>query len=360
MTETPTIHGDGGRDAAGPSAFEQLAAAPARHQLVMLTMGRVIAPVIWALTELRVADHLAAGPLPVGELARRTGTDEQVLLRMLRCAAAYQVFAERPGREFALTPMSELLRDDVPQSVRDLVLMNGTELFWRPYEAVLHTARTGRPAFEAVFGMPLFDYLETKPDLAGTFHRAMTAVNRGGVDAIAEAIASRPFTRVADIGGGQGYLLAALLERRPDGTGVLFDRPAALEGARALLDERGMSGRVELAPGDFFSEVPGGCDVYVLKLVLHDWADADAVRILKGVRAAMADGAGARLHVVEHTAGEPNTLDMVRLLDMDMLFCLGGRERSVEEYRALGEQVGLRLAAQRRAGRFTVMEFAAR
>ncbi|GLW63942.1 methyltransferase [Actinomadura rubrobrunea] len=344
-------------DLAERSPFDLLAALPARHQLMMLTMGRVVAPVIWALTELGVADHLAGGPQPVGELARRTRCHEPTLLRLLRTAAAFGVFTELPDGRFRLTPMSELLRADAEHSVRDLVLMNGTELFWRPYEALLYTARTGRPAFERVFGTTLFAYLEDKPDLAEVFHRAMTAASRRGAGAVAAAVDLPPGARVADIGGGQGYLLAEVLRRHPDCRGVLFDRPAAVEGADAVLGAWDLADRVECAAGDFFDEVPAGCDAYLLKHVLHDWPDEDALRILRNVREAIGDDDSARVHVVEMTIGRPNALDIARLLDIDMLVTSGGRERSVGEYQRLAAAAGLELTGRRAAAGNTVLVF---
>jgi hypothetical protein len=334
---------------------------PARQQLMMLTMGRVIAPVIWALAELRVGDHLADGPLPIGELADRTGTHEATLLRVLRCASAFGVVTEQADRTFVGTAMSELLRADSDESVRDLVLMNGTELFWRPYEGIVHTLRTGKPALEEIFGVSLFDYLESRPDLAEIFHRAMTAASKRGSDLIAAQIDLAPSARVADIGGGQGFLLAEVLQRHPEARGVLFDRPAAVEGGRALLGASAVAGRVEYATGDFFAGgLPEDCDAYLLKHVLHDWPDEEAVRILRNVRAAAGDRDDVRLYVVEFTIGEPNTMDFVKLLDMDMMISAGGRERTVEEYARLADQAGFDLAGSRPAAGMAVIEFRAR
>ncbi|MFA1538365.1 methyltransferase [Actinomadura monticuli] len=339
------------------AAFEALAALPARHRLMILTMGRVVAPVVWALTELGVPDRLAGGPLPVGELARSTGTHEPTLLRLLRAAASFGVFAEEPEGRFRLTAMSEFLRADAEQTVRDLVLMNGTELFWRPYEAILHSARTGEPAFDHLFGKSLFAHLEERPELADIFHRAMTAASRRGSAAVAAVIDLPPGSRVADVGGGQGYLLAEVLRRHPGCRGLLFDRPAAVEGGRGFLGERGLADRVEFVAGDFFAEIPAGCDAYLLKHVLHDWDDDQAVRILRNVRRAAGDD--GRVHVIEMVTGELNTLDVVRLLDIDMLVSAGGAERSAGEYRRLAAAAGLRLTGRRAAAGTTVLEFRA-
>ncbi|MEV5708039.1 methyltransferase [Actinoallomurus sp. NPDC052274] len=344
---------------ADSEAFRVLAALPPRHRLMMLTMGRVIAQVIWVLTDLRVADHLADGPKPVTELARLTGADPLALRRILRCATAYGVFVERPGGEYELTPMSDFLRAGAPQSLRDLVLMNGTEMFWRPYEAIAHTARTGRPSFEEVFGESLFGYLDHHPDSAEIFHRAMTATNRRGVGVIGGLLDLSSFSRVADVGGGQGYLLAELLVRHPQCKGVLFDRPSAVDGALPLLRERGVADRVELIAGDFFTEFPAGCDAYVLKFVLHDWPDDDAARILANARRALGND-GARLFVIEHIVEPPNTLDVVKFLDMDMMVFAGGRERTLEEFQELAGAAGLAFVADRSAAGLTVLEFRAR
>jgi multifunctional cyclase/dehydratase/O-methyltransferase len=322
-------------------------------------MSKVVAQAVYALTELGVADELAAGPLTVAELARRTGAHPGALYRLLRCCAAFDVFHELPGRRFELTPMAQYLRAEFEPGVRNLVLMNGQSAFLRSYGEILHSARTGETAFDHVFGMPFFTYLEEGGGPAGAFHQAMTEINVRSAELLGKTVDLGSLARVADVGGGEGYFLAELLSRDDRLTGVLMDRPAAISRAEVLLAERGLAGRVELVPGDFFESVPAGCDAYVLKLVLHDWPDAAAVRILRTVRAAIGDRTGVRLFVIERLLGPANAPDVTKVLDIDMLVIFGGRERMLDDWRRLASAAGFRLGDPAVARDWAVLEFTA-
>lgn len=335
----------------------QDASAAHTAELLVFVMQRIGVQVVWSLTRLGVAERLAERPLPVSELAAATGSDTDALYRILRCAAGFGMFEELPGRRFALTPMSRSLVDEAAAGMRDLILMNGDPMFWRPYGAVLHTLRTGRPAFEQVFGIPFFDYLERNPAHAEVFHRAMTDANTGNAAALAAAVELPRAGRVADIGGGAGAFLAELLLRNPGRTGILYDRPAALAGAAGLLADRGVADRVETVAGDFHRSVPAGAGAYVLKLVLHDWPDETVVRILSRVRTAIGARGAVRVFVIERIIGEPNVSDPVKFLDIDMLVVLGGRERTVAELSALAGQAGLAADGTATAGGCSVLRF---
>lgn len=318
---------------------------PPPVQVLMLTHGKRIAQVVYAVAKLGVADRLADGPRTVAELAEAVDARPEPLYRVLRCAAGAEVLAEPALRTFALTPLGAALRTGVPGSVRDMVLLNGEEESWRPYGDILHTVRTGEPAFEHLYGRSFFAHLRENPEIAAVFDAAMTQMSRFTGKLLAGQADFTKFPVIADIGGGRGHFLADVLAVAPASRGVLVDQAAVVEGATAVLAAAGVDGRVEVRAGDFFSPVglPPAADAYLLKAVLHDWSDADAVRILQAVRAAVGDRAEARLFLGEQVVAGPGEWDAAKLVDLDMMLRFGGKERTHAEFAGLVAAAGFEL-----------------
>ncbi|MGP3949166.1 methyltransferase [Streptomyces sp. 7N604] len=332
------------------------AALPAHVRLLLLTDGKRISRVLHVVAELGIADELADGPLPVPELAERTHTHADSLGRVLRVAAAFGVFEEQPDGRYALTDLSEALRSGVPGSQRDMVLYNGDEMLWRSYGRLMHTVRTGQPAFEDAYGHGFFEHLEQNPQAGALFDRAMTGMSHATARMLIDGFDFGRFARIADVGGGHGYFLSEVLRHHPDVRGTLVDRPSVVEEAHKLLDEAGVADRAEVVPGDFFQELPPGRDAYVLKAVLHDWDDERAVAILERVREALADNPEGRLLICEFLVGPANRWDRGKLLDLDMLIRFGGRERGEDQWRALLAAAGFELVNEPVPGRWAVLE----
>lgn len=329
---------------------------PPHARLLMLTNGKRISQVVYALAEAGVADAVAQGVTRIPELAEATGTHPDALRRVLRCAAAVGVFTLGPDGTVGLTETAEALRADSPDSQRDMVLFNGSDAVSRSYAAIMTTLRTGRPAFEEVFGATFFDHLRDDPKTAGLFDRAMSRMSVATTRMLLDSFDFGRFASVADIGGGQGYFLGELLARHPGTKGTLVDRPDVVAEAPRRFAERGVADRAEAVAGDFFEGVPGGHGLYVLKAVLHDWDDAAAVRILRGIRAAMGDDADARLAVLEHVVAPGDTWDQGKFLDIDMMLRFGGREREPQEWRSLLGSAGFELVSEPRTGGWAVLE----
>ncbi|MEZ5830686.1 MAG: methyltransferase [Dongiaceae bacterium] len=322
---------------------------PSRHQteqqlreaLRDRIMGFRTTQMIHVAAKLGLADRLAAGPRSPRELALAVGADPQALHRLLRALASLGIFAEDEHGDFILTPQAELLRSDVQGSLRDTALLYGEDWLWQVYGGMMHSMRTGAPAFVKVHRQPLYGYLHEDPRAAAQFNAAMNSFARHEAAAVLEAFDFGSAECVVDIGGGRGAMLAALLRAHPHLTGVLFDLPSVLEGATELMSETGISERVRCRAGDFFEEAPAGADLYVMKSVLHNWDDVDAHRILATCRAAMKPE--ARLLVIEQVVTPGNVPSESKLHDINMLVVAGGRERTESEYRALFRQAGLAL-----------------
>jgi len=255
------------------------------------------------------------------------------------------LFTQPAPGVYGLTATTELLRADVPGSVRLNALMQGDQVF-RSFAEIMHTMRTGRPAFEAVYGRPFYDYLGEDPEAAAVFHQSMADEQLR--ELLAAGLPAAPAT-VVDVGGGNGNLLARLLVEQPDLRAVLSELPEAVLAARSRLTEAGLAERVEFAGGSFFDGVPAGADAYLLARVLHNWNDENALRILARVRAAVPPH--GRLVVLEELLPEQETPNRpgAGLVDLLMLVTQEGHDRTEAEYRELLVKAGFEIVAVRRA-----------
>ena len=289
---------------------------------------------LYAAAALDVADSLATGAKNIDELARATGAHALSLYRVLRVLAASGIFAEGDDGRISNTPLSELLRADVPGSLRDLVLLFGDETSWRSWEDILHAVRTGEAPFEHRYGEKFFDYLQGHPDTAAMFDRAMASSSTTTNSAVVEAYDFSGLGTVVDVAGGVGAALCSIVNATPGIRGIVFDLPHVGERARAFIAAQGLTDRCEFAGGSFFESVPSGADAYFMKHILHDWGDEDCGKILAVCRKAM--DANARLLVCERIVPPGNEPSSAKLIDLHMMMTNhGGKERTEREYRNL-------------------------
>jgi SAM-dependent methyltransferase len=321
-----------------PAARHPARTSPEGARLAALADESVACDVRLAC-DLRLPDRLAAGPLPVDELAGGAGVHAPSLRRALRSLAACGILAEGEGGRFALAPLGQLLRSDHPLGLRELyTLLPGEALAW---SALDHSVRTGESAFDAVNGRSLWEHLVAHPDEGARFVATQRAVTRLELRAAVAGIDWRALRTVADVGGGDGTLLAGLLVRFPQLRGVLFDLPYALTRAPEVLADAHVDDRCEVVPGSFFERVPQHCDAYIVKRVLYCWQDEPALRLLRSIRAAMRPD--SRLFVLEPVSRPGVGFDVGTLLDVLLLTLTGAGARSPEQLAELFERAGLRL-----------------
>ncbi|MEV5504274.1 methyltransferase [Nonomuraea fuscirosea] len=288
-------------------------------------MGYIVSQAIFAVTEAGVPDLLADGPAEAGDLAERAGADADALVRFLRVLVAEGLFTEGPRGTFALTATGAYLRADRPGSLRHLVTLMAGEPY-RAWGLAGHSLRTGEPAFDELFGQPMFAWLRAHPAESAAFDTAQAGLVTVRMQPLVERD-WRDARTVVDVGGGTGELLRTLLAGNPHLRGVLFDLPHVAGEADVPAE------RCAVVGGDFFTGVPAGGDVYVLAQILHDWDDHAALRILREVAAAMPPH--GTLLVVEQVIPEDDARHPEKILDLHMLVLLGGRERTAGEWRRL-------------------------
>lgn len=311
-----------------------------RSPLMDLAFGFMPAQMIHVATEIGVADAFAEGrPSTSAELAEATGAHAPSLHRLLRGLTGLGVVEQKEPDLFALTREGRRLRADAPDSVRSLIRLFCGPQVWRTWSDMAETVRTGEYAWERVTGSTPFEYFASDAELSETFNRAMAEHTRDVAPAVVEAHDFGRYGTVADLGGGDGTLLAAILRAHPGLRGVLFDLPTGLADAAGPL--AGVADRAEIVPGDFFEAVPPGVDAYVFKSVIHDWHDAKATAILRNCRAAM--GPDARVLLLEQVMPEMVTPGSAGIVnnDLNMLVATGGRERTEAEFRELLAGAGL-------------------
>jgi len=313
--------------------------------LFRLVTGYYISRAIHVVAKLGIADLLSQTPRNCEELASAASVHAASLRRVMRLLVSAGVFAEDEDGTFKLTAIGECLRAEAPTSMHATALLFGG-MAQDAWGDLLHSVRTGEPAFEKVFGMDTFAYMARHPEEAANFDRAMGSFTRQIGVAVASVYSFSQFNIIVDVGGGNGTLLATILRTDPRLRGILFEQPAVIERAKTEIRRLGLDDRCDVIGGDFFRQVPTGGDCYVLKHVIHDWDDERAIEILRSCHGAM--HTGARLVILEGLyPPRVDTSDAslgATSNDVNMLICTGGRQRTEAEFRGLLAASSFRLA----------------
>ncbi|MEU6549317.1 methyltransferase [Streptomyces sp. NPDC046915] len=304
-------------------------APPPSMRLRELVFGAACAAALRAAARLGVADALGESPMAVADLAAAVKTEPKPLGRLLRALSCYGVFAEREDGTFAHTDMSRLLREDDPNSLRYISLWCTEPWTWDAWPRLDEAVRTGRNVVQDLYGKEFFTYLnEDAPESADVFNRAMTTSSKQSAREVAELLDLSGAKSVADIGGGQGHVVARLLEKYPSMHGTLLDLPRVVENADPRLREGGsLADRVSIVPGDCREAVPVRADVYIIKNIL-EWDDESTARCLRNVMEA--GGPKARVVVIENLVDDTPSMRFSTAMDLLLLMNVGGAKHTTE------------------------------
>lgn len=311
---------------------------PAQIQVLELASGFIGSQAVYAATKIGIPDALAGGPRTSAEIAEQVNANPDATARLLRACASIGMFTIDEHGRFGLNAVSEQLRSDVETSMRPVVLMLGDPAYWNPWGELTYSVRTGKPSVDKVLGKSMWDFMSDNPDFEATFNNAMTCLTRLDWPTIAAVYDFTKFDTIVDVGGGQGQLLSLILEASPESNGILFEQDSVIEQAADFLGDCGALPRCTLECGSFFETVPVGGDLYVMRRVIHDWDDEDAARILATVRRSIPEH-GALL-LIESVIPENNSPHFGKMLDLDMLIFVGGRERTEAQLRTLLQRAG--------------------
>jgi hypothetical protein len=315
-------------------------AAPAHLALLELIEGSMITQALYAATKLGMADTLSGGPLTADEIAQRADANPEMTYRLLRLLASYSVFAERDDGRFELTPMADALRGDASMSMRRLALLMGHPIHWEDWSHFTESVQTGEPSLPKLRGMSAWEYFGANPEYGAIFGQGMTNLSDLETEPVADAYDFSRFSKIVDVGGGRGTLLAAILRKAVSAKGVLF-APGSEQDAQQVLEQGGVAGRCTIENGSFIESVPAGGDAYILKHVIHDWPEEQALTILKNVRKSISPK-GTML-LMEFVIPEDSKPHPGKLVDLWLMLLVGGKERTAEQYSELFTNAGFRL-----------------
>jgi predicted O-methyltransferase YrrM len=314
----------------------------AKMQLMMFTRGFMVSKSLQAAAEIGIADLVNESSKSCEELAQLTATHGPSLYRLLSALVGLGIFQEDEQGRFINTPLSELLRSDTPDSLRDHIMYMPHEGNVRAWMGLTDTLRTGKAAFEeANNGLPLWEYLKERPELEQRFDKVMTRLSELQSVTVTTQCDFTGFGSLLDIGGGQGVLLAKILQSCPHLQGALLERDSVAERAKEYLEAQGLAERCEVVKGSFMEDIPRGYDAYTMKQVLHNWGDAEALQILRRCREAMPEH--GTLFIFDTVMMPDNVQHPAKWLDLHMLVTLGGKERTAQEFAALLAEAGLRM-----------------
>jgi hypothetical protein len=300
------------------------------------------AALVYAAVKLGMPDAMGGRAWMAEELARVLGASAPHLHRFLRGLVTLGICEELPDGRFTLTPGGALLRSDSPSRL-DKKVSIVVEQYWRPWADLIFCLKTGEPAFAHVFGRPISEWRREHAEKGGAFDAYLAGETLAHAGETILALDLARVETVADIGGGYGGLLAALLRTCPQLRGILFDQPHAIAGAKTFLKPLGVSGRVSFVSGDLLTNIPVEADLYLLNGVLQQCDDVDAAAVLRNCRNAMPDD--ARLAIIErlmpdHALDDPAAV----MLDLHMMTVTGGRTRSLAELERLLDATGLKFS----------------
>ncbi|WP_394840745.1 acetylserotonin O-methyltransferase [Pendulispora brunnea] len=307
-----------------------------------------VAHALYAATKFGFADLLASEPKTSTELAQLSNTHAPSVFRLLRALASSGIFVELDDGRFANTPLSELLRADGPGSMRNNVLFLHHDIMTLAWTKLPATVETGKPSFDLYYGEELWQHLMKNPEVGAVFNAGMTSLSTMYANAVVNAYDFADIGTICDVGGGRGILLGTILAKYPQLRGILFDQPQVVDSVGEGHDWAPVKDRCQVVGGNFFESVPQA-DAYVMKSVLHDWSDEDAVRILKTVHQAAKPG--QKLLLVESVVEPGNGPDDGKVLDLFMMVMTnGGRERTEKEFATILNAGGFELLRVIRTG----------
>ena len=316
----------------------------ARETIIEWSSGHIRARAIHTAATLCIADLIAEGISSAQELAEKLSVHPEALTRLMRLLASYGIFKEEKSGHFALTDLAQPLLSNDPASLRAwLAYHDGDSYRWNAYGAMASSIKTGKPAFDELYGASYFDFIHQEPLMAKQFDEGMKNLSLEEEALIARSYDFSRYKSILDIGGGLGGQLYEILLINEKLQATLYELPNVIDLAQNTVPKNISQERVSFIKGSFFEAVPSGAELYLLKRVLHDWDDDAAVTILKQCAQAMAPE--SRLLIIEAIVKDKNERDFVKDIDVAMLVLFGGKERTAEEWSCLLNKAGLSICA---------------
>lgn len=315
--------------------------APANVVVFDMLQQFWLSKAIGVAAELGIADILNKSPENIDNLARKTACNKDALLRMMRVLTSNGIFKERKDGCFVITPLAEALCEG-ENTMKHMIIHHQNPAHWAMFGELMEAVKTGQSISEQVLGMEPFEFLAKNPVRNATFNQAMSDSSKMLAAALLSVYDFSPYATIADIGGGQGFLLASILYKHPSIKGILFDQPHVVKNAGETFDYFKVNERVEIVEGSFFNQLPGIASAYLLKSIIHDWNDEESIRILSNIHHCMPEY--AKILIVEAVIEKGNKPSLAKMLDLLMLVVKkGGKERTAEEYSYILDRSGFKV-----------------
>lgn len=304
--------------------------------LVEMATGLWVSRALWAAAELGVADAIGDEPAALIEIAAASEAREEPLRRLMKALVSVGLFTAEDGDRFGHSETSIFLKSDHPLTQRPFLRSIFGGEHYAGWGGFGQSLTEGGTAFDHVYGRPVFDWYGHHPAQAEAFSRAMQSTTLLIETMLMAVWTPPPFELAVDLGGSRGTLVTGLLARAPDARGILFDLPEVADAVRPGIGDS----RIDVVGGDFFDSVPEG-DLYLLKLILHDWDDARSAVILKNIRAAIRPG--GRVVIIDALLPDTVKRHPGFLMDLNMMVMTGGKERTAAEFETLLKGAGFQL-----------------
>jgi O-methyltransferase/methyltransferase family protein len=312
-------------------------------EMFRLIFGFNVSQIIRAAALYSLPEHLAQGPATAESIAVAESLNVEATFRFMRACASLKLLTYDGHSKFAATSLLNTLRKDNPVSMRGLALIQASASHWLPWGHFSEAIRTGEPQAVATLGRSAWEHLGDSPVEVAAFADAMKSSSIIFNRDAASLVDTQAVEVAVDVGGASGTFIHALMAVNPALRGAVFDLPAAVPAAVEAAHELGLQDRFAVVAGDFFSDPVPPADLYLLKLILHDWNDDACLAILRNCRRAI--NPGGRMVVAEVLMGAVGTPGLAPLMDLTMMVVLGGKERSLEEFQALFDAAGFRFTA---------------
>jgi predicted transcriptional regulator len=307
--------------------------------------GRWKSQILYTGAKLGIFDCLTANPKETGQIAKDLNLDETMAYRILRSIASLGFLKEEEGgRRFSITTLGDLLRKDHPQSLQGVLLLEEGPEHYQIWKHLPRMIKDGQQnAFLSEYGINLFDYAHKKAEYSKVFNEAMSSYSAMHTAMVLEALNGYDFSdisHICDIGGGQGHLLSHLLSKHNHLNGTILELDPVFNNQESSWHNKmGLQDRCKYVKGDMFEQVPSA-DLYIMKMILHDWNDDECIKILSNIHKSASEK--SKVLIIEHIVPNPETPHFSKLFDIHMMCATSGRERTSEEYESILNRSGWR------------------
>lgn len=291
----------------------------------------ILTRALFVAAELNIAEHLADANMTIQELADITHTNSCALNRMLYFLELHGVFIKDSTGKYGNTDFSKTMCSTHPKTIKPFLLHDDPSR-WNSFGHLGYSIKTGKASFDMLHGQSYFNYLKDHADLSLQFDQAMTIISTQEDELISQQLSFSGI--VADIGGGKGQLLNNIISRHPQVTGILFDLPQVVDNSFLAVNYTKIS-------GSFFDSLPIKADIFILKRILHDWDDAQALQILRNVSNAMESN--SKLFIIDGLLDHSKNKELLAAIDLALLTIFQGKERNISQITTLLEEANLEI-----------------